>query len=62
MENFASNFDGSRWGYNGPFLVSRVIANVGARAKPGFNVTVLPPSTFYPVKWIKIGEFYKKLS
>ncbi|CAK9311841.1 unnamed protein product [Citrullus colocynthis] len=45
MENFASNFDGSRWGYNGPFLVSRVIANVGARAEPGFNVTVLTPST-----------------
>ncbi|KGN58777.1 lactosylceramide 4-alpha-galactosyltransferase [Cucumis sativus] len=61
MENFASNFDGSRWGHNGPFLVSRVIAKItGARAKPGFNVTILPPAAFYPVDWIKIGELFKK--
>lgn len=61
MENFASNFDGSRWGYNGPFLVSRVVAKVtGAKATPGFNVTVLPPVAFYPVDWNKIGELFKK--
>ncbi|KAG6596350.1 Lactosylceramide 4-alpha-galactosyltransferase, partial [Cucurbita argyrosperma subsp. argyrosperma] len=61
MENFASNFDGSRWGYNGPFLVSRVIAKItGAGARPGFNVTILSPAAFYPVDWTKIGELFKK--
>ncbi|KAG7017233.1 Lactosylceramide 4-alpha-galactosyltransferase, partial [Cucurbita argyrosperma subsp. argyrosperma] len=61
MEDFASNFDGSRWGYNGPFLVSRVMSKVtGATARPGFNVTVLPPAAFYPVDWTKIGELFKK--
>jgi lactosylceramide 4-alpha-galactosyltransferase len=52
---FAATFDGSKWGYNGPYLVSRVVRRRGA----GHDVTVLPPCTFYPVDWIKIGRLFR---
>ncbi|RZC84388.1 hypothetical protein C5167_047175 [Papaver somniferum] len=58
IENFCRNFDGSRWGFNGPYLVSRVIQEVSG--KPGYNFTVLPPMAFYPVDWLKIGGFFQK--
>ncbi|KAK6930311.1 Alpha 1,4-glycosyltransferase domain [Dillenia turbinata] len=47
IEEFALTFDGNKWGHNGPYLVSRVVARVSGR--PGFNFTVLAPSAFYLV-------------
>ncbi|XP_020115151.1 uncharacterized protein At4g19900-like [Ananas comosus] len=58
IEEFALTFDGSKWGHNGPYLVSRVAARVAGR--PGFEVTVLPPSAFYPVDWNKIAGLFKE--
>ena len=58
LEEFASTFDGSIWGYNGPYMVTRVVKRVGST--PGYNLTILPPSAFYPVDWNKIREFYRK--
>ncbi|KAI3930056.1 hypothetical protein MKW92_014916 [Papaver armeniacum] len=58
IENFCHKFDGSRWGFNGPYLVTRVIQKVSG--KPGYDVTVLPPMAFYPVDWLKIGGFFQK--
>lgn len=58
IEEFASTFNGNKWGHNGPFLVSRVVERV--RSRPGYNVTVLPPKAFYPVDWIKIRRLFKK--
>ncbi|GMY25471.1 lactosylceramide 4-alpha-galactosyltransferase-like [Fagus crenata] len=58
MQEFALTFDGSKWGHNGPYLVSRVVETI--RDKPGYNFTVLQPMAFYPVDWIKIGRFFKK--
>ena len=58
MQEFALTFDGSKWGHNGPYLVSRVVETI--RDKPGYNFTVLQPIAFYPVDWIKIGKFFKK--
>lgn len=58
MQEFASSFDGNKWGYNGPYLVSRVIERVGNT--PGYNLTILPPKAFYPVDWIRIGKLFKK--
>ncbi|KAF3449730.1 hypothetical protein FNV43_RR10461 [Rhamnella rubrinervis] len=58
IEEFASTFNGNKWGHNGPFLVSRVIERVGSTS--GYNVTVLPPKAFYPVDWIKIRRLFKK--
>lgn len=56
IAEFAATFDGSRWGHNGPYLVSRVL-----RRRPvGLaGVTVLPPHAFYPVDWVKIGGLFR---
>ncbi|KAJ4840436.1 hypothetical protein Tsubulata_030688 [Turnera subulata] len=58
MEEFASTFNGSKWGHNGPYLVSRVAEKLEGR--PGYNFTVLPPMAFYPVNWNRIGGFFKR--
>ena len=58
IEEFASTFDGNKWGHNGPYLVSRVVERI--RKKPGNNFTVLPPMAFYPVDWIRINRLFQK--
>ncbi|GAV75465.1 Gly_transf_sug domain-containing protein/Gb3_synth domain-containing protein [Cephalotus follicularis] len=58
MQEFASTFDGNKWGHNGPYLVSRVVENVEGR--PGYNFTILPPMAFYPVYWTRIERLFKK--
>lgn len=58
IQEFALTFNGSKWGHNGPYLVSRVVQRV--RTRPGFNFTVLPTMAFYPVDWTKIGGLFKK--
>ncbi|KAL8526704.1 hypothetical protein ACS0TY_015778 [Phlomoides rotata] len=55
LDEFASTFDGNKWGHNGPYLVSRVVAKTGGL---NFNFTVLPPVAFYPVYWTKVAEFF----
>ncbi|KAG4184299.1 hypothetical protein ERO13_A09G164400v2 [Gossypium hirsutum] len=57
IEEFALTFDGNKWGYNGPYMVSRVVHRVEGR--PGYNFTILPPVAFYPVDWIKIVSLFK---
>ncbi|KAJ8549593.1 hypothetical protein K7X08_033300 [Anisodus acutangulus] len=56
IEEFALTFDGNKWGHNGPYLVSRVVARVSGR--DGYNFTVLPPMAFYPVDWNRIGSLF----
>ncbi|KAJ4840438.1 hypothetical protein Tsubulata_030691 [Turnera subulata] len=58
MEEFASTFNGNKWGHNGPYLVSRVAEKLEGR--PGYNFTVLPPLAFYPVNWKRIGGLFKR--
>lgn len=57
IAEFAAAFDGSKWGHNGPYLVSRVAARLRHRS-PGLAFTVLPPRAFYPVHWSKIGGLF----
>ncbi|XP_010533904.1 PREDICTED: lactosylceramide 4-alpha-galactosyltransferase [Tarenaya hassleriana] len=57
IDEFSQTFNGNKWGHNGPYLVSRVVARINA--KNTFNVSVLPPSAFYPVDWNRIGGFYR---
>ncbi|XWS12685.1 hypothetical protein CRYUN_Cryun37aG0111500 [Craigia yunnanensis] len=57
IQEFALTFDGNKWGHNGPYLVSRVVARLTGR--PGFNYTVLPPSAFYPVDWSRIQSIFR---
>lgn len=56
MEEFASTFDGNRWGHNGPYLVSRVVDRVARNEE--FKFTVLPPMAFYPVDWTRIAGYF----
>ncbi|XP_010256589.1 PREDICTED: lactosylceramide 4-alpha-galactosyltransferase-like [Nelumbo nucifera] len=58
MEEFSITFNGNKWGYNGPYLVSRVTQRV--EKMPGYNFTVLPPMAFYPVAWNKIDGFFQR--
>ncbi|XP_057435205.1 uncharacterized protein At4g19900-like isoform X2 [Lotus japonicus] len=58
IHEFALTFDGNKWGHNGPYMVSRVVAKLGK--SPGFKFTILPPVAFYPVDWLKIGGFFRK--
>ncbi|KAJ1271977.1 hypothetical protein BS78_06G167800 [Paspalum vaginatum] len=57
IAEFAAAFDGSKWGHNGPYLVSRVAARLRHQS-PGLDLTVLPPRAFYPVHWSKIGGLF----
>ncbi|XVF87521.1 hypothetical protein PTKIN_Ptkin18bG0126700 [Pterospermum kingtungense] len=57
IQEFVLTFNGNKWGHNGPYLVSRVVARVTGR--PGFNFTVLPPSAFYPVDWSRIRSLFQ---
>ncbi|KAG0474640.1 hypothetical protein HPP92_014326 [Vanilla planifolia] len=56
LSEFAATFNGSRWGHNGPYLVSRVVERV--KGWSGFNFAVVPPPAFYPVSWNSIEEFF----
>lgn len=58
MQEFATTFNGNKWGFNGPNLVSRVIERVGNM--PGYNITIFPPKAFYAVDWFKIKGLLKK--
>lgn len=58
LEEFASNFDGNRWGHNGPYLVSRVVAKLPNNEPRDF--TILPPIAFYPVDWTKVKGLFEK--
>ncbi|XP_010529891.1 PREDICTED: lactosylceramide 4-alpha-galactosyltransferase [Tarenaya hassleriana] len=58
IEEFASTFDGNRWGHNGPYLVSRVAKRV--EGEIGKNFTVLSPTAFYPFNWIEIQSLFRK--
>lgn len=58
MEEFASTFDGNRWGHNGPYLVSRVVDRL---EKPqDLDFTIFPPMAFYPVDWTRVARFFAR--
>ncbi|XP_023001721.1 lactosylceramide 4-alpha-galactosyltransferase-like [Cucurbita maxima] len=57
IQEFTTTFDGNKWGHNGPYLVSRVVSRLNQN--PGFNLTVLPPSAFYPVVWSRIRALFQ---
>ncbi|WRX23831.1 Glycosyltransferase [Theobroma cacao] len=58
LREYATTFNGNRWGHNGPYLVSRVLERL--RENSEYNITVFPPKAFYPVDWIKIAKLFKK--
>lgn len=62
LREFANTFDGSRWGWNGPYLVSRVVDRVlqVQRWANCSDVTVVDMPAFYPVNWIDIVKFFQR--
>ncbi|GFY83763.1 alpha 1,4-glycosyltransferase family protein [Actinidia rufa] len=58
MEEFASTFNGNKWGYNGPYLVSRVVERMEQGQERNF--TILPPMAFYPVDWTRIAGLFAR--
>ncbi|EOA20764.1 hypothetical protein CARUB_v10001093mg [Capsella rubella] len=57
IEEFAKTFNGNIWGYNGPYLVSRVARTV--EGSSGYNFTVMRPSVFYSVNWLEIKKLFR---
>uniref|UniRef100_A0A1J3IDN6 Alpha 1,4-glycosyltransferase domain-containing protein n=1 Tax=Noccaea caerulescens TaxID=107243 RepID=A0A1J3IDN6_NOCCA len=62
IDEFARTFNGNKWGHNGPYLVSRVVARLNissSSSSSDLGFSVLPPSAFYPVDWTRIRGFYR---
>ncbi|CAA7029659.1 unnamed protein product [Microthlaspi erraticum] len=61
IDEFSRTFNGNKWGHNGPYLVSRVVAriNISSSSASDLGFSVLPPSAFYPVDWTRIRGFYR---
>lgn len=59
IDEFSRTFNGNKWGHNGPYLVSRVIARINISPTSDLGFSVLPPSAFYPVDWTRIKGFYR---
>ncbi|CAA7014760.1 unnamed protein product [Microthlaspi erraticum] len=57
IEEFATTFDGNKWGHNGPYLVTRVVQR--EQETLGNSFTVLPPVAFYPFNWINIQRLFQ---
>lgn len=58
IEEFSATFNGSKWGHNGPYLVTRVVRRVAGRA--GYGLAVMPPPAFYPADSNKIGGLFRQ--
>ncbi|KAF8093339.1 hypothetical protein N665_0384s0025 [Sinapis alba] len=60
INEFSRTFNGNKWGHNGPYLVSRVVARFNTSySSTDLGFSVLPPSAFYPVDWTRISGFYR---
>ncbi|XP_069474142.1 alpha-1,4-N-acetylglucosaminyltransferase-like [Ambystoma mexicanum] len=66
MKDFVENYDGTRWGQQGPLLFTRMAAKVCGM--PDFeqegdgmchNVHYLQPKRFYPIPYNKWEEYYQ---
>ncbi|KAL9234082.1 hypothetical protein vseg_008992 [Gypsophila vaccaria] len=59
IEEFALTFNGNKWGYNGPYLVSRVVERLNETMEGPKNFTILPPRAFYVVDWVRIRSLFE---
>ncbi|XP_074314575.1 uncharacterized protein LOC141649795 [Silene latifolia] len=58
MEEFAFTFDGFKWGFNGPYLTTRVVSQAVNDTRFQFNI--VSPMAFYPIDWIRIPRLFEK--
>ncbi|KAF3336252.1 lactosylceramide 4-alpha-galactosyltransferase [Carex littledalei] len=61
IREFASTFDGNKWGHNGPYLVSRVVSRVinSTYNDTNHRLVVLSPIAFYPLDWSRIEGLFR---
>ncbi|XP_063297728.1 alpha-1,4-N-acetylglucosaminyltransferase-like [Pelobates fuscus] len=66
MENFVQNYDGGRWGHQGPQLFTRVLkqfCNISEFSILGDtmcrNITLLNPQRFYPISYPSWRLYYQ---
>lgn len=63
-----NNFNGQKWGHNGPGVISRVASefcvatNVTEilESSCAANLKIFPPQTFYPIHWTNSSDFFKE--
>ncbi|XP_074310392.1 uncharacterized protein At4g19900-like [Silene latifolia] len=60
MEEFALTFNGSIWGFNGPYLTTRVLSQV--RNDTRFQFNVMSSMAFYPIDWFQMPRLFEKPS
>uniref|UniRef100_T1JBS3 Alpha 1,4-glycosyltransferase domain-containing protein n=1 Tax=Strigamia maritima TaxID=126957 RepID=T1JBS3_STRMM len=66
LVEFSNTYSGSAWGWNGPYLITRVLKRVCGDIKSldtvtrerCIGVTVLPSTAFYAVKWQEWKDFF----
>ncbi|KAK9690550.1 hypothetical protein RND81_09G136800 [Saponaria officinalis] len=58
MVEFATTFDGFKWGFNGPYLTTRVVSKFVNNSLFQFNF--MSPMAFYPIDWIRIPRLFEK--
>lgn len=58
IREFDRTFDGNKWGYNGPYLVSRVVKKL-KNSEESHAVSVLSDSAFYPYNWMRIRSIFR---
>ena len=56
IEDFVANFDAARFGWNGPQMVTRVVASLKQRR--ALDVSVVTSQAFYPVSWDKVHDLF----
>lgn len=58
IREFDRTFDGNKWGYNGPYLVSRVVKKL-KNPEESRTVSILSQSAFYPYNWMRIRSIFR---
>lgn len=58
IREFDRTFDGNKWGYNGPYLVSRVLKRL-KNSEESLAVSILSSSAFYPYNWMRIRSIFR---
>ncbi|KAK4742568.1 hypothetical protein SAY87_000569 [Trapa incisa] len=58
LQEFALTYNGNKWGHNGPYMVSRVVARLEVR--PDHEINIVPPEAFYLVYWTRIERLFAR--
>ncbi|CAO2813599.1 unnamed protein product [Amaranthus hypochondriacus] len=57
IEEFNSTFDGNLWGFNGPYMASKIVRRY--LDDPMYQFNVMSPMAFYPIDWESLDKYFK---